>query len=179
MRPNGLTYTGEASAKREEGKERRQGHKLAIEEGRLQEESGERLPPKEFEQIQETYWSCLKAVPDPRSTPLIVYPLWLILHRIINNLLSGATSICPLFPRTHKGGTIKEQRLGGLPTVQAVYNLLARIDWGAASIALAPLWEHLGFQTSLLLRRQMREPEEILKEFEERQQERKKKTDNG
>ena len=175
MRPKGLIYTGEVSKQRKEGKKRREEQKSAIKEGRVQEEAGERLPPKEFEQIQSLYWSSLKAVPDPRNPLLVIYPLWLILHRIISGFLSGTTTVFHLFPTTHKGGTIKNQRLGALPTAQAVYNLLNRIDWEEANIALAPLWEHLGFQSSLLIRQHLREPKEILEEVKKKEEERKKK----
>ncbi len=174
MRPKGLKYTGEESTRRKEARARRKEEKKSIEQGR-QEELGELLPPKEFEKIQEAYWSCLRAVPDPRKESMVVYPLWLILHRIIHGFLTGSSSISPLFPKKHQGGSLEHQRLGGLPTVPAVHTLLRRVDWQAANQILSLLWEHLGYEKSIVIRRELREPEEILAEFEQAQAEQEKK----
>ncbi len=171
IRPKGLKYTGEATKKKREGQQRREAHKKAIIKGEIND-LPEQLTPKEFETIREIYWECLKAVEDPRQQSKVVYPLWLILHRIISGLLGGAQHITPLFPAKHRGGKSPRHTLGDLPTQPAVNNLLRRIDWQAAQVVLAPLWDHLGFEQSLIIRKQMREPNEIIEEFNKQKQSR-------
>lgn len=147
-RLKGVTQTGLVAAKRRERKARRETHKEALVAGTVSNDLPAPLVPDLFRDIQTTYWQCLEAVPDPRAAPKIVYPLWLILHRILTGFLGGARFIGVLFPKAHRRSESQMEgaprTLGGLPTLPAVYALLRRIDWQAANAALAPVWERLG-----------------------------------
>jgi hypothetical protein len=62
-----------------------------------------------------------------------------------------------------------KKKLGALPTRKAVYTLLRRIDWAKANEILAPLWDSLGYTPDLVVRREFRDPVEVLDEFREEQ----------
>ena len=100
-----------------------------------------------------------------------IYPLYLILHRIISGLLSGTRYIGVLFPKKQSQRDPEVTRqLGALPTRPAVYALLRRIDWDEANVVLAPLWERLGYVPELVVQRKLRDSQIILDEFREEQQ---------
>jgi hypothetical protein len=104
---------------------------------------------------------------DPRAASLRIYPLDLILHRIISGLIDGTPHIGILFPKKQRAtrDDIKRQ-LGVLPTRPAVYALLRRIDWDLANVELSPLWKRLGYTPELVVTRKLRDPKVILKEFQ-------------
>ena len=169
-------YTGEKIRARRTNQEKRQKHIQAIYDGKIKEELPEPLLPKVFDGIEELYWESLKAVPDPRDPKNRVYPLYLILHRIIAGFIAGNKFIGVLFPKKRRYSESGKRKLGTLPTRKAVYTLLRRIDWMAANQILAPLWDALGFAPNLIVRRKLRNPKRILDEFGEDQ---KKKERNG
>lgn len=162
-------YTGEQARHRKEMQEKRQRHIQALERNEVVEELPEALLPEVFLDIQETYWDCLKSVPDPRSEDKRVYPLYLILHRIISGFIAGNQYVGVLFPIKRDHVEEGKKKLGSLPTRKTVYNLLKRIDWGQANEAMAPLWDRLGYTPDLVVRREFRNPREILEEFREEQ----------
>ena len=65
----------------------------AIAERTLALDLSEPLVPEQSQGIQMTYWTYLKAVPDPQSSDHVVYPLYWILHGIVAGLLGGARSM--------------------------------------------------------------------------------------
>jgi hypothetical protein len=76
-----------------------------------------------------------------------------------------------LFPTKRIVIETGKKKLGALPTRKAVYKLLRRIDWLNANKILAPLWDRLGHTPTLVVRREFRNPREILDEFREEQKE--------
>lgn len=170
-RRKGVKQTGRVAAQRRERSAQRQAHRVGLAAGTIAADVPEPLVPEQFQAITTTYWQCLKAVPDPRAAGQVVYPLYLILHRIIVGFLSGVRHIGVLFPRQHRvtgpprRGKRRNWRLSAQPTQTAVYELLRRIDWGAAQEALAPLWERLGYTPEWVMRRRRRDPQEILEAF--------------
>ncbi|MEW6184084.1 MAG: hypothetical protein AB1500_13100 [Bacillota bacterium] len=127
------------------------------------------LLPEIFSDIRETYWASLKSVPDPRSPDNRVYPLHLILHRIISGFIAGNKYIGVLFPKKRTNVEPGKKKLGAQPTRKAVYSLLRRIDWPAANEVLAPLWARLGYTPHLVVRRGLRNPKDVLDEFRAKQ----------
>jgi hypothetical protein len=162
-------YTGEKARHRKNRQAERQKHIHALKENEAIEELPEVLLPDIFLEIQETYWDSLKSVPDPRSSGKLVYPLHLILHRIISGFIDGNKYIGVLFPTKRIHVEAGKKKLGALPTRKAVYNLLRKIDWMKANEILAPLWDRLGHTPDLVVRRVFRNPREILDEFREEQ----------
>ena len=136
-------------------------------ENTLTEELPEVLLPEVFQDIKETYWYCLASIPDPRREKTRVYPLKFILHRIISGFVGGNKFIGVLFPTKRQHVIEGKNELGALPTRKVVYKLLRRIDWEKANVALAPLWEKLGYTPNLVVRREFRNPKVILEEFHE------------
>ncbi len=168
-RAKGVQQTGRVAVERRQRTAQRQAHKEAIVAGTVASDLPEPLVPALFEDIQTTYWNCLKSVPDPRSASHVIYPLYKILHRIIAGFLGGARTIGVLFPARHRKGTCRPERsprgLGAQPTPPVVYTLLRRIDWPVAQAAMAPLWERLGYIPDLMIHRPIRDPKEILDGF--------------
>jgi hypothetical protein len=162
-------YTGEKARKRREKQAKRQKHIQAIHDNKVEEDLPQALLPEVFSDIQEIYWDTLKSVPDPRSPYNRVYPLHLILHRVISGFVDGNRHIGVLFPKKRANVEPGKKKLGALPTRKAVYTLLRRIDWEKANEILAPLWERLGYTPNLIVRREIRDPKTILDEFRERQ----------
>lgn len=162
-------YTGKQAKHRRDRQAERRKHIQALNENEVTEELPEILIPDIFLEIQETYWDSLKSVPDPRSPEKRIYPLHLILHRIISGFIEGNKYIGVLFPTKRIHVETGKKKLGALPTRKAVYNLLRRIDWGQANEILAPLWDRLGQTPDLVVRRAFRNPKEILAEFQEEQ----------
>ena len=93
MRKAGGKHTREKIKARKTRQARRQAHIQAIENGAFIEDLPETIFPEIFKDIQETYRKVLKQVPDPRDKTKNVYPLHLILHRIIAGFLSGRDSV--------------------------------------------------------------------------------------
>jgi hypothetical protein len=162
-------YTGEKAKHRKERRLGRQGHIEALKKNKVAEELPAVLLPDIFLGIQGAYWDVLKSVPDPRSTGKRVYPLHLILHRIISGFIDGNKYIGVLFPTKHMHVETGKKKIGALPTRKAVYKLLRRIDWDTTNKILAPLWDRLGYAPDLVVRRAFRNPREILEEFREEQ----------
>ena len=162
-------YTGEQAKHRRDRQAERQKHIQALNENGVAEELPEVLLPDIFLEIQETYWESLKSVPDPRISGKRIYPLHLILHRIISGFIDGNKYIGVLFPTKRTHVEAGKKKLGALPTRKAVYKLLRKIDWGKANEILAPLWDRLGHTPDLIVRRAFRNPREILEEFREEQ----------
>lgn len=162
-------YTGEQAKKRRESRSRRQDHIQAIHDNTATEELPEALVPEIFLDIQSVYWDRLKSIPDPRRPDNRVYPLALILHRVISGFIEGNRYIGVLFPKKRMNVESGKKKLGALPTRKAVYSLLRRIDWPKANEVLAPLWERLGYAPNLIVRREFRHPKAILDEFRESQ----------
>jgi hypothetical protein len=162
--------TGEKWRNRRERQEKRQDHIQALHDNTVAEELPEALLPEIFDDIRQIYWDCLKSVPDPRRPDNLVYPLYLILHRIICGFAGGNKYIGVLFPKKRLNVESGKKKLGALPTRKAVYTLLRRIDWAKANEALAPLWERLGYTPELIVRRNLRNPKVILEEFREEQE---------
>ena len=160
-------YTGEKAKKRREGQSRRQEHIQAIHDNTVTEELPEALIPEIFLDIQEIYWDRLKSIPDPRRLYNRVYPLHLILHRVISGFIDGNRYIGVLFPKKRMNVEPGKKKLGALPTRKTVYSLLRRIDWPKANEVLAPLWERLGYTPNLIVRREFRNSNVILDEFRE------------
>jgi len=174
-RAKGVKQTGCVAAQRRERAVQRQTHKEAIVAGTIAADLPEPLVPELFQDIQATYWACLKAVPDPRASGNTIYPLYLILHRILSGVLGGARGVGVLFPKQHRGSPATERRgwtLSRLPTLPAVYDVLRRIDWAAAQVALAPLWERLGFAPDWIMRRCLQDPKDLLEAFHRAEAER-------
>src|SRR5712692_3660186 len=150
-RRKGVKQTGRVAAQRRERSAQRQAHTAGLAAGTVPADVPEPLVPEQFQAMATTYGQCLKAVPDPRAAGQVVYPLYLILHRIIVGFLSGVRHMGVLFPRQHRTtgpparGKRRNGRLRAPPTQTAVYELLRRIDWGAAQGALAPVWQRLGY----------------------------------
>jgi hypothetical protein len=162
-------YTGETARHRKDRQTKRQRHILAIQDNEITEELPEALLPDIFSGIREIYWEILKSVPDPRSRNKRVYPLHLILHRIISGFIEGNKYIGVMFPTKRMNTEAGKKKLGALPTRKAVYTLLRRIDWAKTDEILAPLWDRLGYTPNLIVRREFRNPAEILNEFREEQ----------
>ncbi len=162
-------YTGEKARYRKERHAERQKHINALRENEVTEELPEILLPDIFLEIKETYWDSLKSVPDPRSPEKRVYPLHLILHRIISGFIEGNKYIGVLFPTKRICVEAGKKKLGALPTRKAVYNLLKKIDWEKSNGILAPLWKRLGHTPDMVVRRAFRNPREIPEEFREEQ----------
>ncbi len=159
------------SLRRRRRSDLRRVHKACLQDGSFEEDLPAPLTPELFSDISETYWSCLRRVADPRKESLSIYPLSLILHRIISGLLSGTRYIGVLFPKKQNQRDPEVTRqLGALPTRPAVYALLRRIDWEEANVVLAPLWKRLGYVPELVVERKLRDPQVILEEFRTEQQ---------
>ena len=170
IRP-GRGGSGAVSLHRRERSELRMVHKTSLEDGSFEEILPSPLAPELFSDLSEIYWNCLKGVKDPRQESLSIYPLSLILHRIISGLLSGTRHIGILFPKKQSQRDPEVTRqLGVLPTRPAVYALLRRIDWDEANVVLAPLWKRLGYVPELVVQRKLRDPQVILDEFRQEQQ---------
>lgn len=167
----GVKYTGLAAAKRRERQVARKAHKEGILAGTISSNFPEPLVPEVFQNIQETYWNCLKAVPDPRRSSQIVYPLYLVLHRIIVGFLGGTRSIGILFHRSYrqKFQEGSPKTLGHMPCRAAVYKILRQIDWQEAQAKFAPLFKELGFPSDFIISRTLRDPQKILEEFQQEQ----------
>ena len=165
-------YTGEKAEARRARQAARQTHIEALRKGEVAEELPEAVLPKVFDDIREVYWERLKSVPDPRSPTNRVYPLYLILHRIVAGFIGGNRYVGVLFPKKRRYAESGKRKLGALPTRKAVYTLLRRIDWAEANAILSPLWLRLGFAPDLVVRRKFRNPKEVLDEFGEEQKER-------
>ncbi len=159
-------YTGEKAKERRERQAKRQQHIQLIKNGEVEEELPGPLVPEVFSDIKEIYWKSLKSVADPRNPDKMIYPLYLILHRIISGFVDGNKYIGVLFPKKRVKVEAGKKKLGALPTRKVVYGLLRRIDWAAANETLAPLWETIGFTPDLVVRRKFRNPREILDEFQ-------------
>ncbi len=159
-------YTGKKAKERRARQVKRQQHIQAIKSGTVNEELPEALVPEVFNDIKEIYWESLKSVQDPRSSEKRIYPLYLILHRIISGFVEGNKYIGVLFPKKRIQVEVGKKKLGALPTRKVVYRLLRRIDWAEANKTLAPLWEQIGFIPDLVVRRKFRNPKEILDEFQ-------------
>lgn len=164
-------YTCEKIKERRAKQEARQSHIKAVENGQAEEELPAPLFPDVFKDIQDTYWNALKSVPDPRSPGKRIYPLYLILHRIISGFLSGNKHIGVLFPKKRQNSQKGKKTLGALPTRKPVYTLLRRIDWNEANAILAPLWTHLGYTPDLVVQRKFRNPKQILEEYRQEKEE--------
>src|SRR3989442_14585996 len=168
-RLKGVPQTGRVAVERRGRAVQLTAHKEAIVKGTIASDVPEPLVPELFQDIQTVYWNCLKAVPDPRAPGQIVYPLYQILHRILAGFLTGASRVGVLFPRRHR--VVAEARPGrgwrlcALPTRPAVYRLLRRVDWAVAQVALAPLWERLGYAPAWVMTRAPRDPKDILAAF--------------
>lgn len=162
-------YTGEKARHRRERQAERQRHIKAVKDNEVSEELPEVLVPDIFAEIHEIYWESLKSVPDPGSPDKRIYPLHLILHRIISGFIGGNKYIGVLFPTKRINTETGKKKLGGLPTRKAVYTLLRRIDWAKTDEILAPLWDRLGYTPDLVVRRKFRNPREIPDEFREEQ----------
>lgn len=163
------TYTGQKAKERKDKQAQRQEHIQAIQRGDVKDELPEVLVPEVFNDIKETYWKSLKSIPDPRDRDRRVYPLHLILHRIISGFIDGNRYIGVLFPTKRTKIEGGKKKLGALPTRKVVYNLLRRIDWAEANRILAPLWDRLGYTPDLIVRRNFRNPRIILDEFRNEQ----------
>ncbi|MGD9506139.1 MAG: hypothetical protein AB7W37_14580, partial [Syntrophobacteraceae bacterium] len=133
-------YTGEKARKRRERQEQRQIYIQALHDNTVVEELPEPLLPEIFSDIEQVYWDSLKSVPDPRRADIRVYPLHMILHRIISGFIGGAKFIGVLFPKKRMNVEPGKKKLGALPTRKAGYSVLRRIDWTEANEVLAPLW---------------------------------------
>lgn len=164
-------YTREKIKARKARRVERQAHIRAVESGEVTEDLPEPIFPEIFEDIRETYWKVLKQVPDPRDRAKSVYPLYLVLHRVVAGFLSGNRHIGVLFPVKRRAIESGRKRLGGLPTRKPAYTLLRRIDWNEANAILSPLWERLGYTPDLIVRRSLRNPREILDGFRTEQEE--------
>lgn len=166
-RLRGVKQTGEVIKKRKKNQERRKHHKEAIIKRSVEEEV-EALVPEVFEDIRNTYRECLKSVPDPRCESKTVYPLNLILHRVISGFLKGSRYIGILFPIKHGKESRESEggnKFGALPTRNAVYKILKRINWQVANVKLAPLWERLGYEPDLTQKRDINDPVAIINKF--------------
>lgn len=164
-------YTGEQARRREDRRSARRKHISAIETNEVTEELPEIPKPDIFSEIRETYRNSLKSVPDPRSPDNRVYPLRQIPHRIISGFVEGNKYIGVLFPKKRTNIEAGRKNPGALPTRKAVYTLPRRIDWSVANKVLAPLWERLGYAPDMIVRREFRNPREMVSEFrEERKQ---------
>jgi hypothetical protein len=86
-------YPDENAKHRKERQAGRQRHIAAVERREVSEELPDIFDFAIFSEIQETYWSCLKSVPDPRSPDKCVYPVFLILHRVISVFICVNTDI--------------------------------------------------------------------------------------
>jgi hypothetical protein len=162
-------YTGEKAKHRKERQVERQRHIEALKKNEATEDLPAVLLPDIFLGIQETYWDILESVPDPRVSGKRVYPLHLILHRIISGFIDGNKYIGVLFPTKHMHVEAGKKKIGALPTRKAVYKLLKKIDWDEANKILAPLWDRLGYAPDLVVRRAFRNPREVLEDFREEQ----------
>lgn len=91
-------YTGEKAEHRKDRQSERQKHIRALKANEVSEELPEILLPDIFSEIRETYRESLKSVPDPGSPDKRVYPLHLILHRIISGFIEGNKYIGVLLP---------------------------------------------------------------------------------
>lgn len=167
-RLKGVKQTGEVAKCRKAAKAKRESHKQAILTGTVRDAS-EPLIPEIFNEIKELYWECLKSVPDPRRSGQTIYPLYLILHRIISGFLGGTHYIGVLFPKSHTAGS--DRTLGALPTRPVVYKLLRRIDWYEVNRLFSPLWEYLGYSPDLIIRNDLKDPREIIEVFKRSQKE--------
>ncbi len=162
-------YTGKKAKERRNNQVQRQQHIQAIESGEVSEDLPEAIVPEVFNDINETYWATLKSIHDPRDPNRRVYPLHLILNRIISGFIDGNRHIGVLFPTKRTKVETGKKKLGALPTRKVVYSLLRRIDWSKANNILAPLWDRLGFTPDLVVRRNFRNPRIILDEFRDEQ----------
>jgi hypothetical protein len=158
-------YTGDKAKERRKRQLKRQQHIQSIKSGEVNEELPKALVPEVFNDIKGIYWESLKSVSDPRSPEKRIYPLYLILHRIISGFIEGNKYIGVLFPKKRIKVEVGKKKLGALPTRKVVYGLLRRIDWAEANETLAPLWEQMGFTPDLVVRRKFRNPKEVLYEF--------------
>lgn len=161
-------YTREKIEARKARQAERQKHIKAIYDGEVIEELPEPVFPEIFEDIRKTYWELLQLIPDPRSSAKTVYPLHLILHRVVCGVLGGNKYIGVLFPKKRATVEPGNKKLGALPTRKAVYQLLRRIDWLEANAILSPLWERLGYTPDLVVRRVFRSSKDILNEWKDK-----------
>ena len=82
-------YTDEKAGHRKQRQAERRDHIRAIRDNRVEEVLPEPLLPDVFSEIRETCRDALKSVPDPRSPHNRVYPLRLILHRVVSGFVGG------------------------------------------------------------------------------------------
>ena len=132
-------YTGGNAGYRRERQAERQRHIIAIHNNGVSEELPEISVPDIFSEIHEIYRESLKSVPDPRSPDKRIYPLHLILHRIISGFTDGNKHIGVLFPTKRLNTEAGKKKPGALPTRKAVYTLLRRICRAKADDIPAPL----------------------------------------
>jgi hypothetical protein len=165
----GKKYTGENAGHRRDRHEHRQKHIRAIRDKEAAGELPETLLPDVFSGIQEIYRKSLKSVPDPGSRDKCVYPLHLILHRIISGFIEGNKYIGVMFPRKRINIGAGRKKSGALPTRKAVYTLLRRTDRAKADKIPAPLWERPGYTPEPVVRRVSGNPGETVNEFREEQ----------
>jgi len=165
----GKKYTGENAGHRRDRHEQRQKHIRAIRDNEAAEELPEILLPDVFSGIQEIYRKSLKSVPDPGSPGKRVYPIRLILHRVISGFTEGNKYIGVLFPKKRMNIEAGKKKSGALPTRKAVYKLLRRIDWSETNKIPAPLRERLGYTPDLTVQRKFGNPRVISDEFREEQ----------
>ena len=111
----GKKYTGGQAGHRRDRHEQRQKHIMAIQNNGAAEELPEALFPDIFSGIQEIYRKSLKSVPDPRSPGRCVYPLCLILRRIISGFTEGNKYIGVLFPGKRMNIGAGRKKPGALP----------------------------------------------------------------
>lgn len=123
-RLKGVQQTGRVAAQRREGKARRDAHKEALVAGTVSHDLPAPLVPDLFREIHTIYWPCVHAVPDPRAKAPSVYPLALILQRIMAGFVGGARFRGVVCPKKHgpidRPTAEASRRLGALPTQPAV-----------------------------------------------------------
>jgi len=168
-RLKGVKQTGEVAKYRKTSAQNRENYKKSIISGEVNSHLPELIFPEIFKDIREAYWECLKKVPDPRNPKRAIYPLHLILHRIISGFIGGTKHIGILFPKRHQKSTDKTRSLGALPTRSTVYELLKIIDWQEANIALSSLWKILGYEPNLIVERKFKDPKDIIDNFKSNQ----------
>ena len=164
MRQSRGKYTGEKIKVRREKQTLRSKHIEAVKKNEIEEEVPEPLFPEVFQDIQTIYWEVLKRISDPRNPKQRVYPLYLILHRIIAGFIGGNKYIGVLFPKKRVTTIFGKTQLGALPTRKTVYELLRKIDWAEANTILAPLWQKLGHTPNLIVSRNFENPRKIQQE---------------
>lgn len=164
-------YTGETAEHRKDRQTARQRHTPAIRDNEAAEELPEALLPDIFSGSRGIYRESLKSVPDPGNPDKCVYPLHLILHRIIPGFINGNRHIGVLFPGKRMSIGAGKKKSGALLTRKAVHTLPRRISRAEAYEVPAPLRDRPGYAPDLIVRRGFRNPDKIVSGFrEERKQ---------